>query len=252
MANSFIGFPVPRAKIADMILSSAPPTIHHTQHEKGGADEIDCTGLTGAGGGDSVIEPEYEYQTYFDSIDIWTQYTSNGGTIELEQAGDVCLSTSTTQNGLAELIRKIMFAPVKLNWGKKLELETTVDIQCNTDKYGTVRFFCGQPDYQRHIGFKIVDGVLYGSVGNNSSETTTLLETIDTVDYYITPKLKAVLTPGSKCEFFVDDEKLGEITTGLPTGKSMFPDLIYMSVQNGAHTKILATYYSYVKFRQYP
>jgi len=50
MGNQFIGFPVPRARIADMIAGSAPPKIHHTGHETGGDDEIDCTGLAGAGG----------------------------------------------------------------------------------------------------------------------------------------------------------------------------------------------------------
>ncbi|GAH85805.1 unnamed protein product, partial [marine sediment metagenome] len=72
MANLFIGFPVPRARIADMIEGSAPPTLHAPQHESGGTDEveflkltdhahksehesggddeIDCTDLAGAGG----------------------------------------------------------------------------------------------------------------------------------------------------------------------------------------------------------
>ena len=43
MANLFIGFPVPRAKIADMIEGAAPPLDHATQHEYGGDDAIDPT-----------------------------------------------------------------------------------------------------------------------------------------------------------------------------------------------------------------
>ncbi|GAH23253.1 unnamed protein product, partial [marine sediment metagenome] len=40
MGNLFIGFPVPRAKIAEMIEGSAPPIIHHDRHEAAGDDEI--------------------------------------------------------------------------------------------------------------------------------------------------------------------------------------------------------------------
>jgi len=56
MSNFFLGFPVSRAKIAEMIEGYAPPISHHGRHEDGGDDEIDCTGLTGAGGGTSLID----------------------------------------------------------------------------------------------------------------------------------------------------------------------------------------------------
>ena len=40
MANLFIGFPVPRAKIADMIEGSAPPLEHITNHLPPGSDPL--------------------------------------------------------------------------------------------------------------------------------------------------------------------------------------------------------------------
>lgn len=40
MANLFIGFPVPRAKIADMIAGAAPPLEHYENHEPDGSDPI--------------------------------------------------------------------------------------------------------------------------------------------------------------------------------------------------------------------
>lgn len=40
MANLFIGFPVPRAKIADMIIGSAPPLEHVANHLPDGSDPI--------------------------------------------------------------------------------------------------------------------------------------------------------------------------------------------------------------------
>ena len=40
MANLFIGFPVPRAKIAEMIEGSAPPLEHIANHLPGGTDEL--------------------------------------------------------------------------------------------------------------------------------------------------------------------------------------------------------------------
>ncbi len=47
MANLFIGFPVPRAKIATMIEEAAPPLIHGLQHQPDGEDPIvDPEGLS--------------------------------------------------------------------------------------------------------------------------------------------------------------------------------------------------------------
>ncbi|GAH54174.1 unnamed protein product, partial [marine sediment metagenome] len=40
MANLFIGFPVPRAKIADMIEGAAPPLEHVVNHLPGGSDQL--------------------------------------------------------------------------------------------------------------------------------------------------------------------------------------------------------------------
>lgn len=40
MANLFIGFPVPRAKIADMITGAAPPLNHVSNHLPDGSDPI--------------------------------------------------------------------------------------------------------------------------------------------------------------------------------------------------------------------
>jgi len=56
-----------------MIATSAPPTLHHTNHEKNGIDEIDCTGLTGAGGGGGISLPTNEYRTYFDTLDAFSK-----------------------------------------------------------------------------------------------------------------------------------------------------------------------------------
>ncbi|MBA7636351.1 hypothetical protein ES703_43969 [subsurface metagenome] len=69
MANLFIGFPVPRAKIADMIIGSAPPLEHSVNHLPNGSDPIVLPG---------DIDPG-EFLQWSDSKFIGAAAGGNGG-----------------------------------------------------------------------------------------------------------------------------------------------------------------------------
>jgi len=67
-----------------------------------------------------------------------------------------------------------------------------------------------------HIGFKVVNNELYGTVSDGAEESTLLLATIPSP---FEAKLEAILTPGSECRFYINGEDKGAITTHLPKGE---------------------------------
>lgn len=67
-----------------------------------------------------------------------------------------------------------------------------------------------------HIGFKVVNNELYGTVGDGAEESTLLLATIPSP---FEAKLEAILTPGCECRFYVNGEDKGAITMHLPKGE---------------------------------
>lgn len=91
MANLFIGFPVPRAKIATMIEEAAPPLEHVFNHEPDGSDPIVLPGdisedqiLTWNGtkfvGMDApavglILTPISIHASHFNPVDDQTDYT---------------------------------------------------------------------------------------------------------------------------------------------------------------------------------
>lgn len=231
MGNLFLGFPVSRAKIADMIAADAPPILHHTQHENGGTDEIDATGLTGAGGGSPPLGSPFSYVGTFESLDGYNQSVSGSATITLDQYG-VSLKTGTTANSVATLKKGNTNPNTFLDFDREIALLLEVDISSPTDNLGTIKLICGQKDAGLHIGFTVVNGVLKGSVGNDVSETTVNLETLGAGAYFQRRALRAILTPGVKCEFYKGETLLGSITTGLPSGLTAGTDFIYLYNKN--------------------
>ena len=217
MPNSFLGFPVPRAKIADMIAAAAPPALHHAQHENGGSDEIDATGLTGAGGGGISLSSFFPISEPFSSIDGYSQTIQNGGSITLTSTS-LNLRTSSTASGRASLYKDSGASKAWTSWDKDKVFSVDFSFIYTATVCDYIYIQHGKNGTNKHIGFKIIDSVLYGTVGNGSAETTVTLETFTTPSTQIVRILTAVFTAGVKCEFYVDGVLLGTITTNLPSG----------------------------------
>lgn len=236
MGNLFLGFPVARAKIADMISTSAPPSLHHAQHENGGTDEIDVTGLTGAGGGGGGIGSFYNYSSSFDDYNTVNADNSGSGTVSLS-AYSLSIKTGTTA-GSRGGFKKGLYAPLLMaSWNKNRVLIISPSFECLTSAGGQYTIRNGDLGVSKHIGFKIIDGVLYGTVGNDTAENTTALLTIDTIAYTYRPVLKCVFTAGVKCEFYVDEILKGTITTGLPTGDADGLFMFYARAENTTYAE---------------
>lgn len=73
----------------------AAPAGHHVTHEDGGSDEIDCTGLEGAGGGGGGDPgPSFDPQTLTDGANIaWD--LDDGGSADVTLAGNRTLDNPT-------------------------------------------------------------------------------------------------------------------------------------------------------------
>ena len=93
MGNLFIGFPVPRAKIADMIIGSAPPLEHIPNHRPNGSDPLvlpgdidpgEFVGWNGtkfvgaaAGGNGGFPSPISIHASHFNPVDDTVNYYCN-------------------------------------------------------------------------------------------------------------------------------------------------------------------------------
>ena len=237
MGNLFLGFPVPRAKIADMIATDAPPALHKTQHQDGGTDEIDATGLTGAGGmANLYADAGLFFQTYYESLDNLISSVSGSAALEFYQ-GDIYMYTGSTASSVARVRKESTYTVPAPDWAKSRKFKTKIEAYSVTDNVGTVWIVSGDVGNARHVGFKIVDGVLYGTVANGTSESTLNIETLGAGAYSATRILEVVFTVGVSAEFFVDGVSKGTIATNLPTGTTHARYLYSFYLTNSAGAK---------------
>jgi len=68
---------------------------------------------------------------------------------------------------------------------------------------------------EAHIGFKVMDNILYGTVANGTSEST--LEILNPINTEKVMVLEAYLTAGQDVKFYLDGVYKGLINTNLPT-----------------------------------
>ena len=87
----------------------------------------------------------------------------------------------------------------------------------------------GSDNTANHVGFKLTDGTLYGTVANETTESTLLIETISDSAYR---RLEVVFTPASEARFYVDGVDKGAITTNLPSGTIDSGRMVHASVYN--------------------
>lgn len=217
MGNLFLGFPVARAKIADMISTAAPPLAHHEQHENGGEDEIDVTGLTGAGGSGIALDSLFTFGSTFESLSGYTTTPSGSGATSVDAAG-VLMSTGATANSLARCDKSTTYVTIHNNFSRNRVLIAQVRFDCLVSVTGSFEIFTGGRSTTRKIGFRVSAGVLKGAIANGTTESTVDLQTLGVGSYSLQRSLKAVFTSGVKCEFYVDEVLLGTITTNLPSG----------------------------------
>jgi hypothetical protein len=148
---------------------------------------------------------------------------------------NVRLSTGTTVGSYA-FLQKICwaFTPNGLpTWDKKRYLGVVAYFETFSNQ--NIHLVVGRCPIEAenplvHIGFKLIDDTLYGTVGDGTGESTLYLETL-TVEGF--KKLECILDPElGECRFYVDDVYKGAITTHLPSGDADSEDAMQAIVYN--------------------
>jgi len=246
MGNLFIGFPVPRAKIADMIATAAPPTLHHADHEDGGKDEIDVTGLEG-GGGLTLPWDDIYFNEILQSKNCL--YSSVGTSGVISEAGDgVTIDTGTDVNSHAAVYKYLAFVSPALTWPKARTLIINVDFSGSDGGNDGFLLVCGRRANYKHIGFKVVSQVMYGTCYNGSESTVQLTGGAKPAFSYGEYSLKFVYDGAASVKFYLNGVERGEITTNIPSASSYANrpfDIYCETLTEGWHAAIRLNSYSF-------
>lgn len=234
MPNLFLGFPVPRAKIADMIAGSAPPSLHKTQHQAGGADQIDCTGLTGAGGAAFPIRGLWTDDHDADATRWRKTFTGSGALTRAYEK--LVLKTGSTNPSIAQIYRHLQQPIPTLTWAKKRHLVFGAYLDCDDTATAIIHILSGWYTAANHIGFEISGGKLWGINANAGAQTKTEIKTF--VGAFIGEDilLEAIFYPGVKVEFYVNGVLEQTSTTNLPTGTGSADSLLQLKCDNNSTT----------------
>jgi hypothetical protein len=168
--------------------------------------------------------------TIFESADGFDKSTSGSGSIGFA-GGDLRLQTGET-DGSSATLSKSLFGSYDFSWDKQRKVSFGIEAESAPDilAYIGTGYKSEDEDYS-FVGFKLVNYTLYGVVNDGSGETLVELKV-----YSLLPgafRLSFTYYPGSKVEFFIDNFKEGEITTGLPSGEEDSPDFIcYAQIKN--------------------
>lgn len=231
-----------------MIEGSAPPIAHAPWHLPDGQDPLvlpaDITagqavgwdgakykGYAAGGAGGPDLLTNFFFQTFFESLDAFLQENSGTGAITL---GDYAalLQTGATINSRARLRKRCSVPTPRLLWTKKRTLQTRVNLTQSSGGNLYCSIWTGDKYNKVGFGFHVEANNVYGESGESPTVSQVLLETIPAGAYNWYKELKAVLTPGSKVEFYIDDVLTGELTTTLPLDLSYTYNLIWLDLRN--------------------
>jgi xanthosine utilization system XapX-like protein len=223
------------------------PSAHKTSHQLGGSDELDVTGLVGAGGGAAINE--FAFLTWFEALTGYAQTVTESATITISQSG-LILATGSTAASLAHMTKSNMKSNPALSWDRNTTIIFNTQVIRNGFPGPTMNLLYGSNGNARHIGFKFEANNFFGTVGNVSGETTTLLEALSNPPTSPSYTLKCVYTAGVKCDFYVDNVLTATITTGLPSGTTTADQPLLLRVENnasGANCRLVVSNYNFLQ-----
>lgn len=262
MGNMFLGFPVPRAKIALMIEGAAPPLEHKENHEPDGSDPLILPGdiednqiikwngakfvgsAAPAGGlGSLYDDPNFFFTTHFTSVNGFEVWKTLDGSLTWEEAY-LQISSSTTPNSISGIYKPVGYSLQALTWNKTRKFKCNVKLRSLTNKYGEIWIGMGRITDINRIGFTVKDGILKGFTTSSSVMSTVVLETLGTGSYSEIRNLECIFTPASKAEFYINGSLIDEIITNIPSGSAGADCLVDLTVKNLGEGKVVAIYIS--------
>ncbi|MEM4701413.1 MAG: hypothetical protein QXZ51_04645 [Candidatus Bathyarchaeia archaeon] len=159
-----------------------------------------------------------EWETYFDGRVSWGDR-------------EVCtleFAEPYSNGSIAHVWKRSFGFSGRVSWDAKRYFGCHVFIGENTNQ--RIFIVSGLPsETEPHIGFKVINNALYGTVADGAGESTLLLATIPT-EYEV--RLEAILTPGVECRFYVNGEDKGALTTHLPSGGMDAAEIFHAKISN--------------------
>jgi len=202
-----------------------------------------------------LIEDYIYFHTFFDSLDGFSISTSGSAGVTAYAGGYVYIYTGSTQNSFVRLSKAPWFPAVSYTWDKKRVFVTKVQLVSDSEVSGDwflIIMGYHTSNYPK-VGFKGegngTNMTLYGITGDGSGESTVSLRTISSGQ---TLKLMAVLYPGEKAEFYVNDSLEGTLTSHIPSGSSNAYYLMNIAASNPNSTNNIWLRLSEWRFLQMP
>jgi len=248
VGNSFIGFPVPRARIADMIAGSAPPTLHKTQHQNGGDDELDLSGMEGAGGVAFPLRGIWIDDYDLDHDRVYKAYTGTG---EISRSFEtITLKTGVTNPSSALLRRLTTQHIVTPTWEKKRHLIFQAYFDADDRTSIDMSIFMGDPDGDDAAGWRVSDGWLKSKTlhaGSSSYHNCLLFEGAFIGEDVLT---EVIHFPGEKVEYWVNGALVHTETENVPAGTADAEYIFLIILDNGATTNNVQLDFDNIQFYQ--
>lgn len=147
--------------------------------------------------------------------------------------GELELHTGTTSGSYAYCEKTCLGLSGVHSWTKKRYFSVRVEISAITAQniHLVSGYYpqTGSANNLHHIGFKVVNDSIYGTVADGTTESTLLLETLTGG---VTRRLEVIFTPASEARFYLDGVDKGAITTNLPSGAAYSEIMLGASAHN--------------------
>jgi len=249
LANLFLGFPVPRAKIAEMIEGSAPPKAHRDWHKPNGSDPLsDPTDITPgqALGWDGTKYKGYDVAaaggldlsktllllTAFESLDGWYQDVDGGALVTLEYH-QVTLTTNSKANARAGIYENLEYPYGPLTWSKNRRFKLRAYVKVDDESNPVVRIHTGSGvSGNRGFGITFEPTKIRGFCTNQTGIAYADLVTGLTAPYVREEIYEAIFTAATKVDFYIDGVLKGTINTKIPTGTTDSKGIIGLDVES--------------------
>ena len=177
---------------------------------------------------------KYYIRPSFESLDNWTTAGQGGVNFYI---GSCYLYSGYNLNDSRYVV--CMEGPAKIDWlNKEAIFEVVFKLQYAENQLAYILVGSMPPDWEGpYLGFKVVNNNLYGCWYVGATEYTIALGTIVAQELH---SYRAVLSPGEKIDFYIDNVLIATATENLPTSNDV-SGLFYFYIKNTASgNKILS------------
>lgn len=208
MANQFIGFPVPRARIADMI-----------------DDELAGAGYLTLPWDDAV------HIIDFMSLDGADLYTAGTGSTTLND-DEVQVTADGPNNDAARIRKELLYSDPALTWSKNRSFSVKAALMSYGSANNHLRIGVGSVGVSKGFGFVVENNILRTYTYNGGLGTPHDIEDWSAAAFNNQRILKVVREAANCLKFYVDGVLVHTATTHIPTGTTNAQIIMSMEAIN--------------------